>query len=178
MARAAFSLLVTAAVAAYGLGIWLFLLHPENELPRKADAVYVLAGNENRLPVALRLMAARIAPTLVVSEDAKSNDPARYALCHGAKPKRYELICRIASPSSTRGEARLIAGLAAARDWKEVVVVTARYHLYRARILIERCTNTNLAMRAVDGDTWWRKALAIPLEYGKLARADLFQRGC
>jgi uncharacterized SAM-binding protein YcdF (DUF218 family) len=178
MTRFLFSGVAFVVVAAYGFGIWFFLLHPQDGLPRKADAVYVLSGNKNRLPVALRLMAEHRAPTLVVSEDSISNDPARYQLCHGPKPKGYTLICRTAGPSSTRGEARLIAQLADLHTWREVIVVTARYHLYRTRVLIHRCTATNLSMRAVDGDAWWRKALAIPLEYAKLVRADVFQTGC
>jgi uncharacterized SAM-binding protein YcdF (DUF218 family) len=178
MPRSVISFLVFAAVAAYGFGIWLFLVHPQSGLPHKADAVFVLSGNQSRLPVALTLMARKVSPTLVVSEDSASNDPARYRLCHGPKPKRYELICRIASPSSTRGEAHAIADLVDRRRWAEVIVVTSRYHLYRARVLIHRCTNVNLSMRATDDDTWWRKAVAIPLEYAKLARADVFQTGC
>ena len=111
-------------------------------------------------------------------EDDSSDDPARAALCTGPKPAKYTLLCEVPSPSSTRGEARLIAGLAAERGWKTVVVVTSRYHLYRARVLIRRCTKVDISMRATDGDTWWQKAVAIPLEYAKLARADTLQRGC
>src|SRR6478609_1661977 len=111
MLRSVISLLVLAAAVAYGFGVWLFLLHRQDGLPRKADAVFVLAGSRSRLPVALDLMARKVAPTLVVSEDSQSNDPARYRLCHGPRPKRYTLICRIAAPSSTRGEARAIADL-------------------------------------------------------------------
>src|SRR5262249_46500087 len=144
MFRSVTSLLVVAAAVAYGFGIWLFLLHPQDGLPRKADAVYVLAGSRSRLPVALSLMAKKVAPTLVVSQDSQSSDPARYQLCHGPKPKSYTLICRIAAPSSTRGEARAIADLVDRNGWKEVVVVTSRYQLYRARVLINRCTNVNL----------------------------------
>ncbi len=178
MLRPLIAFLVLVAGIAYGFGIWLFLLHPQDGLPRKADAVFVLAGSKYRLPVALNLMAHRIAPTLVVSADSQSSDPARYRLCHGPKPKHYTLICRTAEPFSTRGEARVIGGLAEQKGWIEVVVVTSRYHLYRARVLIDRCTNANLAMRATDRDPWWRKALAIPLEYVKLLRADFFEKGC
>jgi len=178
MLRSVISFLVVVAAVAYGFGIWLFLLHPQDGLPRKADAVFVLAGGRSRLPVALDLMARKVAPTLVVSEDSLSSDPARYQLCHGPRPKSYTLICRTAAPFSTRGEARVIGGLIEAKTWTEVVVVTSRYQLYRARVLIDRCTNGNLAMRATDRDRWWRKALAIPLEYAKLLRADIFQRGC
>jgi uncharacterized SAM-binding protein YcdF (DUF218 family) len=169
--------LVLAAVA-YGFGIWLFLLHKQDRLPSAADAVFVLAGSEARLPVALNYVDHGLAKTLVVSEDNASGDPDRYALCNGPQPKRYKLICQGASPFSTRGEARMIAGLARQNRWRTVVVVTSRYHLYRSHILLKRCTKVDLAMRAADGDTWWQKALAVPLEYIKLVRAEVSQRGC
>ncbi len=178
MVRSVTSFLVIVAAVAYGFGIWLFLLHDQDRLPTHADAVVVLAGSHARLPVALKLADAGLAKTLVVSEDDASNDPDRYTLCHGRKPKQYTLVCRVAAPSSTRGEARMIADLVRQNSWKTVVVVTSRYHLYRARILIRRCTKVDLSVRGTDADSWWRKAAAIPLEYVKLARAETFQRGC
>ncbi|HZO49502.1 MAG TPA: YdcF family protein [Gaiellaceae bacterium] len=177
--RKLLSFLVFVAVVAYGFGIWLFLLHPDDRLPRTADAVVVLAGGRTRLPLAERLVERqKVADTLVVSQDSQQHDPRRFALCDGPKPKGYRLICRFASPLSTRGEARLIASLAAEHNWVDVVVVSSRYHLYRAKLLIDRCTNAEIDMRGSDGDRWWRKALAIPLEYAKLLRAVTFQRGC
>lgn len=178
MGRTFFSLLVLGAAIAYGFGIWLFLLYAEDRLPAHPDAVVVLAGSEVRLPVALALVEHGSAKTLVVSQDDPAGDPARYSLCHGPKPKRYTLVCRTAAPFSTRGEARMIADLAQSHDWSSVIVVTSRYHLYRAHMLIRRCTQVGLAMRVTDGDSWLQKAIAIPLEYVKLARAETFQRGC
>ena len=178
MGRTFFSFLVLGAAIAYGFGIWLFLLYPEDSLPAHPDAVIVLAGSEARLPVALRLVEHGSAKTLVVSQDEAAHDPARYSLCHGPKPKRYTLVCRTAAPFSTRGEARMIADLVKKNSWVSVVVVTSRYHLYRARMLLRRCSGVDLSMRATDGDSWSQKAVAIPLEYVKLARAETFQRSC
>lgn len=178
MVRPLLSVLVLAAAVAYGFGIWLFLLYPEDRLPARPDAVVVLAGSEARLPVALALVEHGAAKTLVVSQDDVTRDPARYSLCHGPKPKRYTLVCQTAAPFSTRGEAHLVADLVEQRHWASVIVVTSRYHLYRAHLLLRRCTNVDLTMRAADGDSWWRKAVAIPLEYVKLARAETLQRGC
>jgi|SRR5215471_3632449 len=170
-------LLLVAAVG-FGLGIWLFLLRPEDPLPSHSDAVIVLAGSPKRLPVALNLVKAGIAGTLVVSEDSEANDPQRYALCHAPKPKSYKLMCITASPFSTRGEAELIGRLSTTHAWHSLVVVTSRYHLYRAKLLIDRCTQARIAMRATDADSWSQKAAAVPLEWGKLARAETTQRGC
>jgi uncharacterized SAM-binding protein YcdF (DUF218 family) len=179
MARRTVSFLLALAVVAYGFGVWLFLLHPQDRLPTGADAVFVLAGSTKRLPVALNLVEHGIGKTLVVSADNRADDPGRYAVCHAAtKPKRYKVLCQTASPFSTRGEARMIADLARKNSWTRVVVVTSRYHVYRAHMLLRRCTGVNLFMRATDGDTWWQKALAVPLEYVKLARSHLTQSGC
>jgi uncharacterized SAM-binding protein YcdF (DUF218 family) len=172
------SVLLLAAIVLFGLGVWLFLLRPQDPLPSRADAIVVLAGSPQRLPVALDLVGAGIARTLVVSEDSAANDGERYALCHGATPKRYTLICRKASPFSTRGEAELIGRLASSHGWRSLVVVTSRYHMYRAKRLIDRCTTATVAMRATDGDSWWQKTKAVPLEWLKLARAETLRRGC
>ena len=178
MFRSVISSLFVLAAVAYGYGIWLYLLHYQERLPAHADAIVVLAGSRDRLPVAVKLAETGIANTLVVSEDNASSDPARARFCSGTKPKGYKLVCQFASPSSTRGEARMIANLANQRAWKTVVVVTSRYHIYRAHKLIRRCTKVDLAMRYTDKDAWWRKAIAIPLEYVKLLRAEISQRGC
>ena len=173
------SLIIIAAAALYGLGIWLFLLHPDDRLPtHAADAVVVLAGSDDRLPVALALMRRHAAKTLVVSEDSASRDPVRYRLCNGARPHDYKLICQHADPFSTRGEARLAADLALRNHWLSLIVVSSRYHLFRAKRLIGRCTKATLIMRGTDADTWWYKAAAVPLEWAKLARSVTFQRGC
>jgi uncharacterized SAM-binding protein YcdF (DUF218 family) len=172
------SLLALTLVVAYGFGVWLFLIRSGDELPAHADAVFVLAGARNRLPVAQKLVASGVAKTLVVSEAGSSDDPARHALCNGPKPRLYTLVCRTALPFSTRGEARLIGALAREQDWSSVIVVSSHYHLFRARVLIERCTGAELVMRGSEGDAWWRKALAVPLEYIKLARAEITQRDC
>lgn len=169
---------VLGAAGLYGAGVPLFLFHADDPLPRRADAVVVLAGSEARLPVALSLVRRGVAPTLVVSSDSKQDDPARYRLCAGPPPKAYRLLCRRASPFSTRGEARMVVGLARSRGWRSIVVVSSRYHLLRAHLLFRRCTTAKLTMRGTDDDSWTSKALSVPLEWIKLARAETLQRDC
>jgi uncharacterized SAM-binding protein YcdF (DUF218 family) len=178
MGRNLRSFALLAVVLGYAFGVWLFLLRPQDALPERADAVFVLAGGRSRLPVAQGLIATGAARTLVVSEAGAGDDPGRRRLCAGPRPKRYTLVCARAEPYSTRGEARLLARLVQERKWSSVIVVSSHYHLFRARLLLRRCTGALLTMRAAEGDAWWRKALAVPLEYAKLARAELWQRGC
>lgn len=113
--RRALLALAVAAAALYAAGVYLFLLRRDDPLPSTAAAVVVLAGSRTRLPVALALVRRRVARVLLVSEDSRSRDPARYALCRGPRSRGYELVCRAASPFSPQGEARAIAVLASAR---------------------------------------------------------------
>lgn len=168
--------LVTAAVL-YGVGALLFLGRDDDPLPSRADAIVVLAGNTSRLPTALRLAEDGVAPVLVVSRDDTGKDPRRKQLCDKPGKRSYEVVCRQAVPFSTRGEARLVAGLAQERGWSSLVVVSSRYHLLRAERLFERCTDAGLAMYGV-GESWTTNVVAIPLEWVKLALAETTRRGC
>jgi uncharacterized SAM-binding protein YcdF (DUF218 family) len=166
--------LAVAGVAVYVAGALLFLSRADDPA-RRADAIVVLSGGEERLAVGLALFRKNVAPVLVVSNDPSGRDPRRAALCrhHGAFP----ILCPQAEPFSTRGEARLIARLARERHWNRVVVVTSRYHLFRAERLVRRCTEIELVMRGAP-DPWWQKAIAVPFEWAKLALAESFRRSC
>ena len=171
------ALIVLLAAIAYAVGAVVFLLRPDDGLPASADAVVVLAGDESRLPVALSLVRDGIAPVLVVSEDQSGDDQARDALCREGKLEGVELVCRAASPYSTRGEARLVASLADRRGWKRLVVVTSRYHLFRAERLFRRCTDAELVMRG-SPESVADNLLSIPRELAKVGLAETIRRGC
>lgn len=140
----------------------------------KADAVIVLSGNKKRLPVALELMRRDVAPTLVVSDGLEPRNSRARRVC--TTPQAFAVLCPKSAPFSTRGEAQLIAHLAAEHGWSSVVVVTSRFHLLRARLLIERCYNGRVAMVGAPIEAW-RLPLVIALEWGKLARAGIV-RSC
>jgi DUF218 domain len=169
-----------ALVVAYAIGGVLFLARDDDPVS-KADAVVVLAGSDSRLDVGLDLVRDGVAPVLVVSEDESGRDEQRTAFCTGGgageKLDGVEVICRKAAPVSTRGEARVVAELTDKRDWRSLVVVTSRYHLFRAERLIQRCTDAKLAMRGAH-EGWLRNVVAVPLEWVKLGLAETTRRGC
>ena len=139
-----------------------------------ADAVIVLAGNKQRLPVALELMRREVAPTLVVSDGLDPLNPRAKRVC--TTRQAFAILCPKPEPFSTRGEARLIAGLAAEHGWSSIVVVSSRFHLLRARLLIERCYDGRIAMVGAPLEAW-RLPIVIAFEWGKLARAGIV-RSC
>jgi uncharacterized SAM-binding protein YcdF (DUF218 family) len=164
-------LLVLLLAALAGASVWL-LAFPRTDPPGRADAVVVLSGsNHDRLPKGLALMRAGVAPVLVVS-DGRRTVPG---LCTRRRP--YRVICFHPRPFSTRGEAEQIARLAAARGWTRVDVVTSRYHVYRSRLIMERCYHG--ALRVVASEPrLWDYVVGGASEWPKLALALTVRRRC
>jgi uncharacterized SAM-binding protein YcdF (DUF218 family) len=169
-------LVLAAALVVAGLaaaGAVLFAWAPfATRNPRRADAIVVLAGSRTRLAVALRLFRRGVAPTLVVSRDP--GEKRRRRLCR--RPP-HGVVCFLAVPYSTRGEARAIARLARTRGWHTVVVVSSRFHLFRVRLLVRRCTSVRLQLVPAPV-TWWTWPIAIFSEWAKLAVAETLRRSC
>ena len=118
-------------------------LWPTSNVPRHADAVVVLSGDRGeRLARALRLMEARVAPTLVL--DGEPDFQRVVDLCLGGQA--YEVVCLRPDPDSTRHEARAAARLAADRGWRHIVVVTTTVHVTRAGLLFRRCVEGSVDM--------------------------------
>jgi len=136
-------LVLVAYVAAAS---YLFVVHHDDR-PAKADAVVVLSGTQERLPVGQRLVRDGYAPLLVVSRSTHPKAAERRACSSGA-------LCFRANPYSTRGESRAIARLAAQHHWRTVDVVTSQFHVFRARILIRRCYHGALRMIGASEPAW------------------------
>jgi hypothetical protein len=166
------------AVVGTLLAIWiagvlvLFVFH-HGDRPAHADAIVVLSGAKERLPVGLRLFDRGYAPNLVVS---RTPHPKRLERQVCAKPRRG-VTCAQAVPYSTQGEARLIARLARQHHWTRVDVVTSRFHTFRAKIEIERCFKGELHVVAAPNPklVWLLEDAA--LESVKLVWHEL-KRGC
>jgi uncharacterized SAM-binding protein YcdF (DUF218 family) len=164
-----------------GAASYLFLWpHDDDELPPRADAVVVLSGSKERLPVGLRLVREGVAPVLVLSagEEAEEIDPRIGRLCSGSSgltPRRP--LCFRADPSSTRGEARQMARLARRFGWDELVVVTSGFHVFRARRVLERCYRGRVWLADAPVDWWWLP-WAMATESVKLVLAETIWRAC
>jgi uncharacterized SAM-binding protein YcdF (DUF218 family) len=160
-------LLAVLAVAS----VWLFGF-PHSDAPGHASAVVVLSGsNHDRLPRALALMREGVAPVLVVS-DGRHTVPR---LCRRRRP--YLVLCVKPRPFSTRGEAEAIERLARTRGWTTVDVVTSRYHVYRARLIVKRCFHGRLR---VIGSTpaFGDYVVGAAAEWPKLLLAETLRRAC
>jgi hypothetical protein len=171
-------LVLALVVVAFVVATAFLFIWPSTDPPGHADAVIVLSGGRNsRLDPALRLMSRDGAPVLVIS--GAGYDPkwkkARKLCADGST--KYRIVCFDPKPYSTRGEARAIARLAAQRHWTKIDVVTSRYHVFRAGIVIRRCYHGKLAM--IGAPYPWQDApVAWAFEWAKLAVQLTAERSC
>lgn len=150
------------------------LVFPSSDPGLPADAVVVLAGDpEVRLPVALQLAGTGPGLLVVSAAEGQVNAPAR-RLCE-EPPRDIAVVCvEPESPQSTGTEARAVAELVEERGWTHVTVVTSTYHVARARLLVGRCTDAEVAVvearPRMSGVRWARHVTA---ELGALGGALL-----
>ena len=164
---------VAFAAATARLFVW-----PPADPPVRADAVVIFVGGRGeRLATAERLMAAGVAPNLVIPNGTASEWPAGNRACRDPFP--YTVHCPNPEPDTTRGEARTIAALAAEKGWTRLVVVTSSYQVTRARLLLGRCFAGQVdAVRAEPDQsalTWGRR---IGHEWLGWTYAKTLARGC
>lgn len=180
MLRLLLRVLALALLAWAGLALYLFVF-PHRDRPAHASAIVVLGGDaRQRLPLALKLAGAGVAPVLVVSDGAGSDWAPARALCAHPGGHAFKVVCFRPDPFSTRGEARRLARMAAAHGWRSLLVVTSTYHVYRARMLFQRCLKGRHLRLYVEGTRSSR--LWLPLnaaaETVKLVLAETLRRGC
>jgi uncharacterized SAM-binding protein YcdF (DUF218 family) len=111
---------------------------PREDEPTHADAIIVLGGLSSAPVVAeaQRLAAAGFSDRIVIS-DAFGGDTRPATLCEAET--EVDISCFTPQLGTTAGEARTIGGLAADEDWDTLIIVTADYHVSRARVILQQC---------------------------------------
>jgi uncharacterized SAM-binding protein YcdF (DUF218 family) len=166
---------VVLLVAAWLVAALVLFVLPHGDKPVHANAVFVLSGSPARLPVGVKLVREGYAPLLVVSRSSPKRTPLEAAAC--AHRLGIRVLCVQAEPYSTVGEAETLARLAAQRHWTAVNVVTSKYHILRARMLIRRCYHGTLRMVGAPNG-FLTLAYNAVMETVKLAYHELVHRGC
>jgi uncharacterized SAM-binding protein YcdF (DUF218 family) len=155
------------AAATAGLLVW-----PPQGMPARADAIVMLAGPGDRLPVAVELAREGRAPVLVVSRGHLGYGGP----CPAAVPG-VTLICFDPNPADTRGEAEYIAKLARRAHWRSIAVVATPEQDLRARLIVGRCYPGTISV--VTAPVPWSQ-LPYQVAYGwaALFKAVVLQRSC
>ena len=117
---------------------WALFTHAKVDPLAHADAIVVLSGDpDGREAYGLELAEQGYAPNVLISKTDRPNDKALAAACRSRTDIR--VVCHSATPFTTRGEAIMARQMAEQNGWKKVVVITARFHVPRARRIFEQC---------------------------------------
>lgn len=176
---AAVVIVVVVALLIVAIAGFEIYLRTGGDSPEPADAVVVLGPGRDgeRLERAEALVDEQVAETLVISMGRGGQRAATDAAC-AEEPTDFEVICFKADPFTTRGEAQLVARLAAARGWTKLLVVTSDYHVRRARLLFGRCFDGSLVVVGAPSSGGPAVVLTDAHEGAGLLYANLVARGC
>ena len=176
--------LIFIAFAAFGLAeLGPFLA--KDDPPRNVDAILVLSGSSMaRALEAADLYNSGYSPMIVLTRQTRDGGE-RALLERGIEfpedvDRVREVFLKLRIPStaiivperihnSTAAEAMTLRGLAASHGWREVMIVTSKYHLRRAAFAIRRelrGTGVQITMRGTryddaDPANWWRRRADI-----------------
>jgi len=159
-------------IAAFSIATARLIIWPAQGMPARVSAIVMLAGPENRLPVALQLAREHRAPILVVSRGWMGYGGPCPQMTPGVK-----LVCFDPNPGDTRGEAEFAGRLANRYGWRSVVLVTARGQDTRARILLRRCFSGSIYV-VTTPLPWYDMPDQIAYQWAALAKALLLHRAC
>jgi uncharacterized SAM-binding protein YcdF (DUF218 family) len=175
---------LAVALAAAAVLSWRWFVRPSVDGAARADAIVMFGGSGDRFDRAVDLADEGYADTIVISdpynEERRASPYGWFCRNDGSRPgypvHDYEAICFEPEPQTTRGEARYLADLAAERGWERVVLVTTVDQATRARMLVERCWDGQVATAVVPSGE--NRLARVLYEWGAMARATLLRRGC
>jgi uncharacterized SAM-binding protein YcdF (DUF218 family) len=163
--------MVLTLVIAWAVAAYLVIVDPAINRPSHADAIVVLGGAtvDGRLTEGLRLVREGYASTILISTPGPNGASIQRAC---ADPIRHvTVICFVPKPKTTQGEAREIRAQSAAHGWQTVLVVTSRYHVSRARLIIGRCYSGRVLMVAAHTPSIGEWAYNLVYQTGAYAKA-------
>jgi uncharacterized SAM-binding protein YcdF (DUF218 family) len=163
---------VAVIVAVFATVTARVIVWPAQGMPPHVDAIVMMAGPGDRVPVALRLARERRAPVLVVSEGQHKYEGSCPAAVPGVK-----IICFVPDPGNTRGEAEFASRLAKRYGWRSVVLVTTAEQDTRARLIMRRCYGGSV-YAVIAPLPWTQLPYQIAYGWGALFKALFLVRDC
>ncbi len=147
---------------------------PDLNAPAHSDAIVVLGGQTSKTSAeGVELAREGFAPTLALSVPPSTRCPYRLA-----EIPKVRLICFVAEPQTTQGEARSIARFAGPLHWRRIIVVMPVSQASRARLRIGRCYAGQILEVGVEPSGPWEWTKEIVYEWGATLKALILQPTC
>lgn len=168
---------VAVVVLGWGVAAYLFIIDPSVSRPQHVDAIVILGGatTDGRLQRGIELAEQGYAPNLLISQPSLLNPFVRHACAQVISG--VTVTCFKPDPTTTQGEAREIRAQAAAHGWKKVMVVTSKYHISRARLIVQRCYSGQVLMVDARNPSFGEWTYNLLYQTGAYAKA-LVHPGC
>jgi uncharacterized SAM-binding protein YcdF (DUF218 family) len=132
---------VTVMAALNGAAGYLIFSDATDSALSRVDAVIVLGGeHDGREDYGLALAPQVHASTVVLSDPYPDTDQLMRRMCL-PRNDAVKVVCSRPHPSTTHGEAMMTRRLAGERHWKNILIVSWRYHLPRARLVFNQCVS-------------------------------------
>lgn len=142
----------------------------------RTDGIAVLTGGPGRLPRGVDVLKAGLADRLLVSGVHPSVKPGELALAADIPPKLFACCVDLGfEADSTRSNAVEVAGWIARHKFRTIRLVTAGYHMPRARAELEARLPADVQV-VPDGVAAGLPLWAMLVEYGKFQAAWLLLR--
>jgi hypothetical protein len=165
------------------LGAYRGIFHPHVDQPL-VGPLLVLGGVDAKLERAVELARDGSVSTLVVSDPYLRDDGTGecrsevddYLRSLGAMEADYpaDVVCFYPDPVTTQGEAMYLRQIGAERGWTSATVLAYSPHVERARVLLDRCWDGELAVTAVDQPMNTRQAIGTYFyQSGAMVKAAL-----
>jgi hypothetical protein len=160
-------------IAVVGLPLYAF---PRTEPGRKTDVIMVIGPPDpSRIRIAERMIGRGLSDRLVVSVPKSGFLSAvEQRVC--TERQAFPVTCFTPDPFTTQGEARELGRLAKQNGWTSASVITYTPHIFRSRIIMQRCFSGELDMvadRSPIGIRGW--VYAYLYQTGALVKVALHQ---
>ncbi len=186
-------LILVVVIAGVGIVVGSFLrfsaevvgLEPPRDIA-KADGIVVLTGGSLRIDRAVELLDDGVAGRLLISGVNPATTGQQIQRQTSAEPALFECCVDIGHDAiDTRGNAKEAALWVRENGYRDVIVVTANYHMPRSLLELQRVDNeTRFIPYPVfppghDKVDWWRDPMVLNVlaaEYGKFIIARFRHR--
>jgi uncharacterized SAM-binding protein YcdF (DUF218 family) len=153
-----------------------WFIWPPQGMPARVDAIVMLDGPGDRLNTSLDLARERRAPVLVISYTLNQPLWSGDSVC-APKVAGVKVICFIANPPTTRGEAEFVGRIARQYHWHSIALVASAPQDPVALLRTSRCFSGKIYMinASFPASQWFSQ---VAHYWGATLEALFLQRSC
>ncbi|GAA2239717.1 hypothetical protein GCM10009851_26380 [Herbiconiux moechotypicola] len=150
----------------------LVVAFPREDTPSRVDVIVILGGPVSEsIEYGLSLAEAGVADNVLISTPPGAGGTKGKEAC--ARNWSMNVICFTPRNATTEGEAQSAGWRAEKEGWRSMLVVTAKFHVARARFIFDRCSSDPVYLVAtrtrIPITEWLMQFVYQPAAFAKAA---------